>query len=104
LFLQTGIESMRPLRLKLNNLLSHKDTEIDLAAIRAACIQGDNGAGKSGLLDGILYALFKFVLPSSPRIGREGAFARIAVRRSLTFSHRRKPSRNALELSPARQP
>jgi DNA repair protein SbcC/Rad50 len=49
---------MRPLRLKLNNLLSHKDTEIDLGAIRAACIQGDNGAGKSGLVDGILYALF----------------------------------------------
>jgi DNA repair protein SbcC/Rad50 len=49
---------MRPLHLKLSNLLSHKDTEIDLAAIRAACIQGDNGAGKSGLLDGILYALF----------------------------------------------
>ncbi len=49
---------MRPLRLKLNNLMSHKDTEIDLAGIRAACIQGDNGAGKSGLLDGILYALF----------------------------------------------
>jgi exonuclease SbcC len=38
--------------------MSHKDTEIDLAGIRAACIQGDNGAGKSGLLDGILYALF----------------------------------------------
>ena len=49
---------MRPLRLKLNNLMSHKDTEIDLAGIRAACIQGDNGAGKSGLLDGILHALF----------------------------------------------
>ncbi len=49
---------MRPLRLKLNNLMSHKDTEIDLTGIRAACIQGDNGAGKSGLLDGILYALF----------------------------------------------
>jgi len=38
--------------------MSHKDTEIDLSGIRAACIQGDNGAGKSGLLDGILYALF----------------------------------------------
>jgi exonuclease SbcC len=38
--------------------MSHKDTEIDLAGIRAACIQGDNGSGKSGLLDGILYALF----------------------------------------------
>ncbi|MBI5641122.1 MAG: SMC family ATPase, partial [Nitrospirae bacterium] len=49
---------MRPLRLKLNNLMSHKDTEIDLTGIRAACIQGENGAGKSGLLDGILYALF----------------------------------------------
>lgn len=49
---------MRPLRLKLNNLMSHKETEIDLAGIRAACIQGDNGAGKSALLDGILYALF----------------------------------------------
>ncbi|MDA8239230.1 MAG: SMC family ATPase [Nitrospiraceae bacterium] len=49
---------MKPLRLKLSNLMSHKNTEIDLAGIRAACIQGDNGAGKSGLLDGILYALF----------------------------------------------
>jgi exonuclease SbcC len=38
--------------------MSHKDTEIDLSGIRAACIQGENGAGKSGLLDGILYALF----------------------------------------------
>lgn len=48
---------MIPLYLRLINFESHNDTEIDFSVVDAACIQGINGAGKSALIDGILYAL-----------------------------------------------
>lgn len=42
----------------LRNFLSHEATDWQLNGARLASIVGANGAGKSSLLDGILYALF----------------------------------------------
>ena len=50
---------MIPLRLKLSGFLSYRDpVEVDFTAFDLACVSGQNGAGKSSLLDGITWALF----------------------------------------------
>ncbi len=50
---------MIPLRLLLTNFLSYRETaEIDFSGIHLACISGNNGAGKSSLLDAMTWALF----------------------------------------------
>jgi exonuclease SbcC len=48
-----------PLHLKLRGFLSYRDTvEVDFSGFDLACISGQNGAGKSSLLDGITWVLF----------------------------------------------
>ncbi|MEX2314264.1 MAG: SMC family ATPase, partial [Thermomicrobiales bacterium] len=50
---------MTPLYLKLKGFLSYREeTELDLAPIRIACLAGDNGAGKSALLDAMTWAIW----------------------------------------------
>lgn len=50
---------MIPLRLKLSGFLSYHDpVEIDFTSFELACISGQNGAGKSSLLDAFTWALF----------------------------------------------
>lgn len=50
---------MIPLRLKLSGFLSYRDpVEIDFTSFDLACISGQNGAGKSSLLDAFTWALF----------------------------------------------
>ncbi|MBC7106758.1 MAG: SMC family ATPase, partial [Firmicutes bacterium] len=49
---------MKPTYLRLNNFLSYRDAEIDLSGINLAALVGENGAGKSSILDAILFALF----------------------------------------------
>lgn len=50
---------MIPIRLKLTNFLSYRETvEVDFSRIHLACISGRNGAGKSTLLDAMTWALF----------------------------------------------
>ncbi len=50
---------MIPQRILLENFLSYRNTtEIDLVPISSAVIIGENGAGKSSILDAITYALF----------------------------------------------
>ncbi len=50
---------MIPIRLSLAGFLSYRQpTEIDFTPITLACISGDNGAGKSSLLDAITWVLF----------------------------------------------
>ncbi|HWR66697.1 MAG TPA: SMC family ATPase, partial [Bellilinea sp.] len=50
---------MNPVRLQLTGFLSYRETvEIPLDAIELACISGQNGAGKSSILDGITWVLF----------------------------------------------
>jgi exonuclease SbcC len=48
-----------PLNLKLSGFLSYRDpVEVDFTGFDLACISGQNGAGKSSLLDAITWALF----------------------------------------------
>ncbi|HTX89870.1 MAG TPA: SMC family ATPase, partial [Anaerolineales bacterium] len=50
---------MIPLRLKISGFLSyHEPVEVDFSSFDLACISGQNGAGKSSLLDAMTWALF----------------------------------------------
>ncbi|MGE5072988.1 MAG: AAA family ATPase [Anaerolineae bacterium] len=50
---------MIPLRLRIAGFLSYREpVEIDFTGFDLACISGNNGAGKSSLLDAITWALF----------------------------------------------
>ncbi len=50
---------MIPISLSMEGFLSYKEqVEIDFTSFDLACITGENGAGKSSILDGITWALF----------------------------------------------
>ncbi len=50
---------MIPRRLKIRGFLSYSEpADIDFSDIRVACISGENGSGKSSLLDAMTWALF----------------------------------------------
>jgi DNA repair protein SbcC/Rad50 len=50
---------MIPIKLSLSGFLSYRDpVEVDFSTFDLACISGQNGAGKSSLLDAITWALF----------------------------------------------
>lgn len=50
---------MIPLRLELQNFLPYKDPDpLDFSGLHVACLTGDNGAGKSSLLDAMTWALW----------------------------------------------
>ncbi len=50
---------MIPIRLRISGFLSYHDpVELDFTRFDLACISGQNGAGKSSLLDAITWALF----------------------------------------------
>ncbi|MCJ7717033.1 MAG: SMC family ATPase, partial [Anaerolineales bacterium] len=50
---------MIPISLSMTGFLSYKEpVEIDFTSFDLACISGDNGAGKSAILDAITWALF----------------------------------------------
>jgi len=50
---------MIPVKLKLQGFLSYREpVELDFTGFNLACISGENGAGKSSLLDAITWALF----------------------------------------------
>ena len=49
---------MIPLRLDLTNFLCYRHCTLDFEGIHLACLVGDNGAGKSSLLDAMTWALW----------------------------------------------
>ncbi|MEA3345307.1 MAG: SMC family ATPase, partial [Chloroflexota bacterium] len=50
---------MIPLKLRLHNFMCYRDPEpLDFRGIQLACLTGDNGHGKSALLDAITWALW----------------------------------------------
>ena len=49
---------MIPIELKLRNFMSYRSEELNFRGIRLACLAGDNGHGKSALLDAITWALW----------------------------------------------
>lgn len=61
---------MRPLRLEVEGFTCYRDRQpiLDFSELTLFAISGPTGAGKSSLLDAMLYALFGEV----PRIGKQG--------------------------------
>ncbi|MFQ3627100.1 MAG: AAA family ATPase [Cyanobacteriota bacterium] len=49
---------MIPLQLKLKNFLSYRQAALDFRGLHVACICGQNGAGKSSLLEAIAWAIW----------------------------------------------
>ena len=49
---------MIPEQLHIRNFLSHRETDLDLRGVHLASLVGDNGAGKSALLDSITWAVW----------------------------------------------
>jgi len=49
---------MIPQKLSLTNFMCYRQVELDFAGIHIACLVGENGAGKSALLDAITWALW----------------------------------------------
>ena len=49
---------MIPEQLSLRNFLSHRETDLDLRGVHVASLVGDNGAGKSALLDAITWVVW----------------------------------------------
>ena len=50
---------MIPIKLSLSGFISYRDPiEIDFFDLDMVCVSGQNGAGKSSLLDAITYALY----------------------------------------------
>jgi exonuclease SbcC len=49
---------MIPIRLSLTNFMCYRQVELDFAGIHVACLAGENGAGKSALLDAITWAVW----------------------------------------------
>jgi exonuclease SbcC len=48
-----------PVRLELRNFMPYREPEpLDFSGVHVACLAGDNGAGKSALLDAITWALW----------------------------------------------
>ena len=76
---------MIPLHLRISGFLSYRDrAELDFSSFDLACISGQNGAGKSSLLDAITWVLFGEARgKSSEVINLNSSAAEVA----LTFSH-----------------
>src|SRR5581483_10166641 len=53
-----GCAPVRPVRITLSDFLSHHATELELEGLEAIAIVGENGAGKSSLIEGLRWALF----------------------------------------------
>ncbi|MGB9776958.1 MAG: AAA family ATPase [Anaerolineae bacterium] len=49
---------MIPYRLRLTNFMPYRQAEVDFSGIHVACLSGENGAGKSSLLEAITWALW----------------------------------------------
>ena len=67
---------MVPIRLQLRNFLSYGDNppqEIDLQGFHMAALVGNNGSGKSALLDAITWALFGKARSGNKQLLRQGA-------------------------------
>jgi DNA repair protein SbcC/Rad50 len=67
---------MIPLRLQLKNFMSYGEgvPPLDLSGIRLACLSGDNGNGKTAILDAMTWALFgETRAPSEDDLVRLGA-------------------------------
>jgi exonuclease SbcC len=61
---------MNPIRLRAENFLSYGSIDLDLSGVSIAAIVGENGAGKSSLLDMLTWAFYQSQQPGMGRIGQ----------------------------------
>src|SRR5437764_454581 len=88
---------MVPIHLKLKNFLSYREeTELDFSTIRIACLSGDNGSGKSALLDAITWAIWGKTRASNDR----DVISIGASELEVTYIFRMRASHDRLELRP----
>ena len=76
---------MIPEKLSLTNFMCYREAELDFTGIHLACLAGDNGAGKSALLDAMTWVLW-----GHSRLGARGdddliRLGRDSMRVELTF-------------------
>jgi exonuclease SbcC len=58
---------MIPQKLSLTNFMCYREAALDFSGIHVACLTGENGAGKSALLDAVTWALW-----GNSRLGARG--------------------------------
>ncbi len=56
----------------LHNFMSYADATLDLTTVPVACLSGQNGAGKSAILDAVTWALWESARASSDELMRIG--------------------------------
>lgn len=56
----------------LHNFMSYADATLDLVSVPVACLSGQNGAGKSAILDAVTWALWESARASSDELMRIG--------------------------------
>ena len=49
---------MIPIKLKLRNFMAYQDAELNFQGLHLAALTGENGAGKSSLLDAITWVVW----------------------------------------------
>jgi exonuclease SbcC len=79
---------MIPVKLTLRNFMSYGEepTTLDFAGMHVACLSGDNGNGKSALLDAITYALWGETRASGSQASSEDDLVRLgAEEMEVTF-------------------
>ncbi len=59
---------MVPVKLELKNFMCYKDATLELDSIHLACLSGDNGAGKSAILDALTWSLWGKARASSDEL------------------------------------
>lgn len=72
---------MIPLRLTLSNFMSYgaEPTELDLRGQHVVCLSGDNGNGKSAVLDAMTYALWGYTRASGSQASSEDDLIRLGA-------------------------
>src|SRR2546421_3841099 len=72
---------MVPTRLTLRNFMSYGDerTVLELAGMHVACLSGDNGNGKSALLDAMTYTLWGRTRASGSQSSTEDDLVRLGA-------------------------
>ena len=71
---------MKPIKLGMRNFLAYREATLDFTGWHIACLYGDNGAGKSSVVDAITWALFGKARGKRDdeliHLGQDEAFAR----------------------------
>lgn len=101
---------MIPINLSLKNFMSYKSLDLDFSELHVACLSGENGAGKSSILDAMTWSIWEKTRASSNeelvRIGESEMSVELTFQledriykiiRSTSKAKSRKTSQSSLE-------